>query len=608
MAKPRPSSSADTAQIAKLLQEAVALHQRGAFDDAERRYARVLELAPTNFNALHLLGLLRHQQGRPAEALQTLAMALRSPSVSAEALSNYGVVLDSVGRHDEAVASFDKALALKPGQAQWHYKRGRALVALDRHDDAIAAFDQAVALQPDHAEALADRGAALLGARRFDAALESFDRVLALKPDHLDALNNRAVALYSVQRYAEALASLDAALAIQPRLASAMNNRGNVLLAQHRAAEALACYEAALAIDPSYADAVLNCGHALASLERIEEAEQYYDRAIALQPDASEPKMTKGLFYLARGRFAEGWPLYDARWSGFVSGVKNRRYALPRWNGEPVRRLVLWGEQGLGDEILYAGLLADLRAKAESIVLEVQPRLLTLFARSFPGIEVVAQGRTLHAGEGDAHCPLSGLGRFLRPDWGSFRRPDQGYLVADAARATTLRKRLAADGQQVIGLSWRSTAKTLGKSAALCDFESILRMPGCRCIDLQYGDTRTDHDALERELGLRLERLDDVDNTNDIDGLAALMTACDVVVTVSNTNAHLAAALGRLTFVFVPRGNASIWYWFKDRQTSPWHAHAQMRHQASAQPWADLIARSTDEIAALLARPNRDTV
>ena len=96
-------------------------------------------------------------------------------------------------------------------------------------------------------------------------------------------------------------------------------------------------------------------------------------------------------------------------------------------------------------------------------------------------------------------------------------------------------------------------------------------MPDCRFVDLQYGDTRADREALERELGLHIERLDDIDTTNDIDGLAALMTACDLVATVSNTTAHLAGALGRPTFVFIPFGNARIWYWFKHRADCPWY-------------------------------------
>jgi tetratricopeptide (TPR) repeat protein len=603
MAKPRPSSSADNAQIAKLLQEAVALHQRGALGEAESRYARVLERAPANFNALHLLGLLRHQQGRSVEALQLIAAALRSSPVTAEALSNYGVVLDSVGRHDEAVASFDKALAIKPSQAEWHYKRGRALAELNRHDDAITAYDRTLGLNPGHLDARVNRGSVLLSTKRFTEALADFDAALAIKPDYIDAHNNRAIALYLLRRQDDALAAVDAALAIEPRFASAHNNKGNVLLAQGRFAAALASYEAALAVDPNYVDAMFNCGNALAALDRPGEAERCYDKAIAMQPHVAEIKVNKGLFCLARGRFAEGWSLYEARWSGGMRGVDNRAYAMPRWNGEPVGRLLVWGEQGLGDQILYASMLADARARATSLALEVEARMVTLFARSFPDVEVVGLGQELHSGSADAHVPISGLGRFLRGEWASFGRRREGYLAADPARAAALRERLAADGRAVIGLSWRSSSKATGrsKSARLHDFEPILRLSGCRFVDLQYGDTRDDRAAVAQDLGLTVERFDDIDNRDDIDGLAALMTACDAVVTVSNTTAHLAGALGRPTFVFVPFGNSQIWYWFNQGDTSPWYPDARVRRQSSGEPWLDLIARSVGEVGAVVA-------
>ena len=119
----------------------------------------------------------------------------------------------------------------------------------------------------------------------------------------------------------------------------------------------------------------------------------------------------------------------------------------------------------------------------------------------------------------------------------------------------------------MIGLSWVSKAPVGGasKSARLADFEALLRLPNCRFVDLQYGDTGDERAALARDLGIVVERLADIDNTNDLDGLAALMSACDAVVTVSNTTAHLAGALGRPTFVMVPHGYARIWYWFHDR-------------------------------------------
>ena len=130
------------------------------------------------------------------------------------------------------------------------------------------------------------------------------------------------------------------------------------------------------------------------------------------------------------------------------------------------------------------------------------------------------------------------------------------------------------------------------------DFEALLRLPGYRFVDLQYGDTTAERQRVERELNVRVEHLDDIDNMNDIEGLAALISVCDAVLTVSNTTAHLAGALGAQVIVMVPLGRGHLWYWFPDRPASPWYPRLQVRLQAEGQSWSDLIAGLTPEIRA----------
>jgi ADP-heptose:LPS heptosyltransferase len=204
------------------------------------------------------------------------------------------------------------------------------------------------------------------------------------------------------------------------------------------------------------------------------------------------------------------------------------------------------------------------------------------------------------------HSPIARLGSYLRRDAEAFPQRPQGFLTPDAARAAELRAGLKDDGRTMVGLSWKSQNPKFEKaqSARLTDFASLLQRPGCRFVDLQYGDTSADREAVERELGVTVEHLDDIDNTRDIDGLAALMAACDAVVTVSNTTAHLAGALGRPTLVFVPYGHARLWYWFKDRGDSPWYPRLRVARQHSGQSWSDLIAASADEVAVALGAPH----
>jgi hypothetical protein len=251
-------------------------------------------------------------------------------------------------------------------------------------------------------------------------------------------------------------------------------------------------------------------------------------------------------------------------------------------------------------------MIPELAEFAPSLIVEIEPRLAPLFARSFPGVRVLAMAPELYSGQIDAHEPIAGLGRYLRGSWEDFPTRPEGYLVADRALAAEIRQRLARDSDTVIGLSWLSHNPQLGalKSAQLLDFESLLRRPGCRFVDLQYGDTRAERELVERALGIRVERLPDIDNTNDIDGLAALISACDFVVTVSNTTAHLAGALGKHSFIMVPYGYSRIWYWFMHRKDTPFYPRVHLKRQSAGQSWANLVASVTDDVSQFL-RPAR---
>jgi tetratricopeptide (TPR) repeat protein/ADP-heptose:LPS heptosyltransferase len=585
-------------------------------------------------DALYREARTRCQQGRIAEGIDLVCRALALDAKQARFHTLLGMALSNVGRHDESLDSFDQAIAL--GAADVHGSRADALVALGRLADAVESFDRALAhdpssvadwcnrgaalidlgraaeaaesfahataLAPDFAEAHYNHGNALVKLERHVDAIASYDRALALKPDYVDALNNRANALNQLGRLPEALASAEAALALAPDHSGALVTRSVLLRKLRRSAEALASCERALALKSDDTDALTVRADLLTDLERFEEGIATLDRIVALKPDDVAARWNKSLICLGLGRFQEGWPLYEHRWAG-AKGLVPRGYAQPRWSGGRVDgALMIWGEQGLGDEILHASMVPDLLARTPSVVFEVEPRLAPLFARSFPSVTVIACQKELYAGKVDAQEPLASLGRFLRRSFEEFPRRERGHLVAEAARAQALRQRLASDGRRVIGLSWVSKAPVGGasKSARLADFEALLRLSNCRFVDLQYGDTGDERAALARDLGIVVERLGDIDNTNDLDGLAALMSACDAVVTVSNTTAHLAGGLGRPTFVMVPHGYARIWYWFHDRSKSPWYPRVEVRRQQSGQPWANVVAAVAREVSALV--------
>ena len=307
MAKP-PGHTLDLSQ---LLQQAMGLHQRGQFSDAERLYRQILNKRPDHFEARHLLGLLRYQQGRNPEALDLIGAALKLRPDSIAALSNYGLALEGAGRYEAALATFDRALALRPDYAEAHNNRGNVLSALKRTEDALASYEQALALKPGYAEAHNNRGIALSALARHADALASFERAIALAAHYADAYYNRGNALAALDRLSEALASYEQALARRPAYPEALVNRGNTLLKLQRYDEALASHDRALALKPDYTEAHAGRGNVLAALERYEDALASYERALAIAPDHAEALRGCGSALHALGRLPEALASYD---------------------------------------------------------------------------------------------------------------------------------------------------------------------------------------------------------------------------------------------------------------------------------------------------------
>jgi tetratricopeptide (TPR) repeat protein len=483
-----------------------------------------------------------------------------------ERLFAQAIDLRGMGKIDEAILHYEKAIALKPDFAKAKNNLGNLLQEIGKRDEAIRCYEQALAIEPAYAEAHMNLGNALAMVGLYEESMRHFETALALKPNYADALMNL----------------------------------GNLLQVLGRDEEALERFEQALAIRPDFAEAHMNLGITLRALGRYEDAIQRYDKAEALSPQDAKIKHNKGLSCLTLGRFAEGWELYEQRWAG-VEGKHPRAYPQPRWKGGKVKgTLLVWGEQGLGDQVLFSSMVSELPARADSVVLEVEPRLVPLFARSFPRVDVSPMRPALYAGPVKAQIALGSLGQYLRPDWSAFPRQKRGYLVADHGLAKKLRARLTQEHPLVVGLSWKSGNVEFGKfrSVPLHDFAALFRLPDCNFVDLQYGETLDERVAVQRELGVEVARLPDIDNKNDIDALAALIAACDLVVTADNTTAHLAGALGKPTWMLAPHGHGRVWYWFTGRDDSPWYPRLRIARQQRGQSWADLIASAMAGIGA----------
>lgn len=552
------------------------------------------------------LGIRLRRQGSLGEAEVALRHALEREPLQAETWFNLGAVLVGRGEALQGIEAYRKALDLKPHYAEAWSNLGGALGASGDRAGEIEAYRRSLDSNPRLAPVWSNLGSALLDAGDIDGALAASRRAVELAPEFAAAWSNFGNALHRQGEYAEAVRACERALQLDPQLAEAWSNLGCALLEQGAIERSLAAHRRALALQPRNARVHYNLGIARERSRQHEAAIASYRRSVELDPEFAQAWLRLACVLLTRGEFSEGWAAYEWRWCD--RSASRKRFDFTPWAGElaPGRRLLLWGEQGIGDEILYSSMVGEIAAAGPDVTLEIDPRLEGLMQRSFPRVKVVARANpaAVDSAAFDCQAPLASLGRWRRPSFESFPRHG-GYLKADAERAGRFSAGLRQAGTAaVVGISWSSANREIGaeKSTALTEWAAVLRVPRVRFVDLQYGDTARAREELRESHGLEITHLDDVDLYNDLEGVAALCAACDLVITVSNVTAHMAGALGRPVWLLAPASQGKIWYWFAGRSDSPWYPTMRIFHQPGAGSWRETLDAVARELAAFVER------
>jgi tetratricopeptide (TPR) repeat protein len=534
------------------------------------------------------------------------AAASRATGISprlAGAWFNLGAVEVAAGERGKGIALYRQALDLDPGLAEAWNNLGEALGASGDRPGEIEAYRRALAVNPQLAPVWSNFGNALLNANRIGEGLSACVRATELDPGSAAAWSNLGNALRECGEREEAVAACETALRIAPQLAEAWSTLGAALHDLGRLEEAIRAHARAGDLQPDSARHYFNLGTTLMHDDRNPEAIDMLRRGLALDPGHAQAHWDLSFALLGSGRLREGWEACEWRWRR--PDAEPQRYTFAPWDGDAAapRRLLLWAEQGVGDQVMYASMIPELAASPLRVTLEVDPRLVPLYRRSFAGITVIPRLQPPGVGAADFDCqaPLGSLGRWLRPSFESFPA-HRGYLKADPSRAGAYRARLrsaARPTDRVVGVSWRSSNREFGsfKSQSLDDWLSALQVPHARFVDLQYGNTESERDRAERRSGTRIEHLPELDLFHDLEGLAALCAACDLVITASNVTAHVAGALGRPVWLIAPRGYGRLWYWFAGRRDSPWYPSMRIFSQPAPGDWRGVL----DEVARALA-------
>jgi tetratricopeptide (TPR) repeat protein len=627
----------------------IACLRRNDAQAARDLLRRAHEADPADANTMTDLGVAELQAGDPRAAEALLRQAMMRGRRDADVLSWLGIALTGLDRFDEAADVFRDASALAPGEPGLHLNLGNALRQAGQLRQAVAALEQALQLKPDYAGALNSLGSVLHEAGDTAAAVAAFRRAITIDSSYAEAHNNLGNALLTLQP-AEAVRCFRRAIELKGSYADAHYNLGNALQSSGDHESAVASYRRAVELDGGHALAHHNLGNALLERGELEAASRSFREAIAAKPDYLKALSSLGVtlheqglwreaiasyesalaqdaefadaqynlaqVHLFQGDYERAWPLYERRVD--CEGIRSRLRkqagtvalfeTVPRWGGlADTAGVGIWAEQGIGDQLLFSTLIPELIGAGVPFVYEVDGRLKDAYERAFPGQQFVALSdppqaalarapRALWAGS------LPGVFRRRRED---FARQPQRLLGALPQRVAQYRSRMDEQGAGLkVALSWRSSREDrLGprKSTRLAEFAPLLQRPGVQFVDVQYGDTAAERAALEQETGVKLLHFDEVDYFNDLEGMLAIIEACDLVITTSNVNAHLAGALGKRTWLLYLEDRPPFHYWTHTQDDrSPWYPSVEIVTLSASPHWPGIVSHAARKLSAVV--------
>ena len=564
---PPPDPFVSVEQLRQQADAAIASFHAGGLE-ACLEQARRLQAQPVLAAEMHhLAGAALHQLGRSQESVPELKAAIAIDGHNASYYNTYGVVLRKLGQIELAIRSYERVAAISPSFSDVYYNWGNALNELERTEEAV----------------------------------DCFERCLAGNPEHWSAHHNLANALRDLKRLPEALEHYASSAAINDNNPDMHCNWGLAWQLQERWDKAIACFEKAIAQKSDHAPSHINLGSALAVQERFEEACRVLRRGVELDDSCNDAKFNLGLTLLTIGEFEEGWKFYDTRLR--LPDKVRPPLSTPMWDGDlnidgP---LLVWCEQGFGDNIQFARYLPILIEAGLQVSYSTRASLIPLFQDCLgPHCPALLEHKPAELREFRHHIALLSLPRLLRTRLETVPMMP-GYLHPPSYIPDQLRIQRRPFALH-IGLVWASgidnKAMYADKSMPL---EPLFHLFDSwreeRLVVLHSLQVGADAEQLAPYLGER-GVVDHSKQLGDFRDTACVISQLDLVITVDTAVAHVAGGLNKPVWTMLQH-NADF-RWLRGREDSPWYPSMSLVRQRSLGDWDSVIEQMRERLIRLL--------
>jgi len=521
-------------------------------------------------------GSIRDSEGKTSEGAE----------VEFDSSIEMGKVLAAKGMHAEALKQFERSLKVSPESAlAYRYAAQQALVLDDFHtarDHLVLALHYA----PSDVECACLLVQSYIDHRDYTRGRKLILQFLNAHGDNAELLFEAARCEYLDGNFDLAKTWLSRLLKSHPEQPFALNLLGLIAAREYgdlAAGEDL--IRRALKASPAFKDAWSNLGWVASERGHIEQALLIFDRVLGNDGADSETRLMRAYANLKHGRFRAGWEDFESRHASPLAFPGTYSFpVLPHGRNPDGLSLLVYEEQGLGDQIMFSSCIPDLVAAGAFVTIQCDMQLKTLFSRSFSNCCVIGQHEAVPAGI-DYQIAIGSLPGMYRNRVEDFPA-HKGYLHADVERVAYWRRKLQSLGAgPYVGISWRGGVKTTRqqlRSFPLVDWMPLFGKSG-QFVSLQYGDCSEVEALGQSNLCHWPEAITNYDDT------AALVFALDMVVSVCTAVVHLAGALGTQVYVLTP--SQPEWRYLYEGEKMPWYPAARLFRQGQNEPWHAVMAR-----------------
>jgi len=492
-------------------------------------------------------------------------------------LQNNGLFLDAIEIY--------KPLSKKyPDQYEIQLNLGTCYYGAGQFINAIEIFHPLHEKNPKNIHLLNCCALSYLGIDHFEMAMDFFRLLVKNDPKNIEGWVNLTYTANLLKNNADSLFYATQALSMNPNDARLFNNMGSALQNFHRYEDALICYATTLDLEPTNVNAITNIATINDKLGFYSESIRQYESALThLVPNSKEEnevlyRMSFPL--LASGNLKRGWELYERGFTieGRRGRIPNRLFSKPKWEGQNIRgkRLLIWREQGVGDELWFFSLVREVHANCNSIIIECDTRLVSLLQRAFPNClvrkeelesDVINYGKE----DFDFHISAGSLCQIYRNDWAKFIK-SKGYLIPETNLVNKFKDLLVPYRSKIlVGISWRSGNLNSERNinyAALSEWKTILEISNIQFVNLQYGNCEEELLNVKTHYGIDILNWDFLDIKNDFESLAGLIANLDLIISTSTFAAPFSQAIGKKLKLVAHSSWTSLgkeeWPWFED--------------------------------------------